>query len=411
MKTPSKSCPKASPSKSKGSSCLKVIKFLLAAFPSVVFGVFTIVFTVQQHITGIENRKQDQKQADEQNIRSTFENYIDDISNLLLDEKFNRSNSEHLLHIRVKTLTTLRHVDINRKRDIILFLYESRLLRNDVPCNERLSLQDADLDKLTFQGSSSNPIQLDNLYLPGVYLSNAVFHWCILDYAVFDNSSMANVRFINSSISHVTFRRIYAPDAIMGDLVFHENDFTGSMLVRTSFVGGTDWKEEVDLTNTDLLDSRGNHGQLINWNSVPENVLILVNARLPNGSFHQINSTELISDGGAELGCQINLTENTWKHGPYGSKIILSPISTHPSISISSSNENCYFLADSLNASSLSQLIDVHSFSVLIHSEQARYNMSAYLTCSQDKSSEAWIKLVSLKNNYLWIDSHKGKQL
>ncbi len=73
-------------------------------------------------------------------------------------QDYNRSNSEHLLQIRVKTLTVLHHVDINRKRDIILFLYESRLLRSDI---YRLDLTGADLSDMQFIGSSSSPLLLD----------------------------------------------------------------------------------------------------------------------------------------------------------------------------------------------------------------------------------------------------------
>ncbi|CAF1449843.1 unnamed protein product [Adineta steineri] len=102
--------------------CLNIIKLILAAFPSIIFGGFTIIFTLQQNHVSNENRKQDQLQADELNIRKTFETYIDHVSILLVDHKFNRSNPEHLLYLRVKTLTALRHVDVNRKTDLTVCL-------------------------------------------------------------------------------------------------------------------------------------------------------------------------------------------------------------------------------------------------------------------------------------------------
>ena len=142
----------ANPANAKDSRCLNISNMVLAALPTIAFGVFTIIFTMQQNRAANENRKQDQQQADEQSIRVTFENYINDISKLLLDLNFNRSNTEHLLHIRVKTMTVLRYVDANRKRDIVLFLYESRLLRSDMPASERLNLIGADLGELQFIG-------------------------------------------------------------------------------------------------------------------------------------------------------------------------------------------------------------------------------------------------------------------
>ncbi|CAF1328193.1 unnamed protein product [Adineta steineri] len=82
------------PSEEIGGHCLKISKLLLAALLSVVF---------------------DQRQSDEQSVRSAFENYINDISKLLLDTKSNRNNPEHLLNIRVKILTVLRNVGAHRR--------------------------------------------------------------------------------------------------------------------------------------------------------------------------------------------------------------------------------------------------------------------------------------------------------
>jgi uncharacterized protein YjbI with pentapeptide repeats len=281
---------------------LNIIKVILAAFPSIVFGIFTIVFTLQQNHVANENRKQDQQQAEEHNIRTTFENYIDHISALLLDNKFNRSNSEYLLHLRVKTLTVLRHVDVPRKRDIILFLYESRLIRSDMPDNERLNLNSADLHDVQFLGSSGTPFQLDYLYLPGIYAPNIVFSWCALENAVFDNASISNAKIINSTIANSSFRRIYAPDLTIGDAMLHQTNFTEAVPVRTYFISVTDWNEAIDLTNADLLGSYNRYESSVDFNYFDHRSLILRNARLPGGSFRSIDSSNLIVDGGAEEG-------------------------------------------------------------------------------------------------------------
>ncbi|CAF4197515.1 unnamed protein product, partial [Adineta steineri] len=51
----------------KLSKRLNIIKLLLAALPTVAFGVFTIVFTLQQDASAKATREQDQQQADETN--------------------------------------------------------------------------------------------------------------------------------------------------------------------------------------------------------------------------------------------------------------------------------------------------------------------------------------------------------
>ena len=275
---------------------------ILAAFPSIIFGIFTIVFTIQQNHVANENRRQDQQQADEHNIRTTFENYIDHVSALFLDKKFERNNTEHLLHLRVKTLTVLRHVDVSRKRDIILFLYESRLIRSDMPDNERLNLNSADLHDVQFLGSSGAPVQLDYLYLPGSYAPNIVFSWCRLENAVFDNASISNAKIINSTIANSSFRRIYAPDLTIGDVMLHQNNFTEAVLVRTYFISAIAWREGIDMTNADLLGSYTPYKSPIDFNHLDNHLFIFRNTRFPDGSFRSIDSSNLIVDGGAEEG-------------------------------------------------------------------------------------------------------------
>jgi hypothetical protein len=71
-------------------------------------------------------------------------------------------------------------------------------------------------------------------------------------------------------------------------------------------------------------------------------------------------------------------------------------------------NGNCYFLAHSRNRSSLVQLINVHSFSVLIDSGQGGYNLSAYIGCLGMGSKNVSVQLGFLKDNNLLTDQHKG---
>ncbi|CAF4050618.1 unnamed protein product [Rotaria sp. Silwood1] len=287
-------------SRPRESACLNINKMILAALPSIVFGVFTIIFTLQQNQAARENRKQDQQQADELSVRTTFENYINDISTLLLNRKFNRSNPEHLLHIRVKTMTVLRHVDANRKRDVILFLYESRLLRSDQPDNERLSLVDGNLSDVHFIGTLSALLQLSHLYIPGIYAPNIIFDRCQLDLAIFDGAFMPNAKIIDSAIFNTSFDRVYAPDLTMGDVIFYQNNFQGAILHRMNFASGIDIFGTVDMTNADMLDSFTSQQTTINVSVFAHPFLILRNARLSNASFGPINDSNLVIDGGAE---------------------------------------------------------------------------------------------------------------
>ncbi|CAF1435568.1 unnamed protein product [Adineta steineri] len=362
--------------------CLNIIKLILAAFPSIIFGGFTIIFTIQQNHVSNENRKQDQLQADELNIRKTFETYIDHVSILLVDHKFNRSNPEHLLYLRVKTLTALRHVDVNRKRDIILFLHESRLIRNA-------------------------PYQLDYIYLPGIYAPNIVFSWCSLKYAVFDHASMSNAQILNSTISYSSFYQINAPNAIIGDIIFHRNNFSNAILIGTHFSGIIGWKEGVFLTNADLFVSYTFEESALNFHNYDINSLNFQNLRFPDGSFRSIDSSNLIVDGGAE-GCQSNKSQEIWLPRNNLTRMQISSYNiTNLTITESTNNGDCAFFAHAPGESSLIQLIDVQRFSVLIRSEQAACNISAYIGCVEKGWSNISIHISYLQDNNIQINQHE----
>jgi hypothetical protein len=59
----------------------------------------------------------------------------------------------------------------------------------------------------------------------------------------------------------------------------------------------------------------------------------------------------------------------------------LFDVRTNSSMPTAFDKSNCYFLARSNGQSSLVQLIDLESFSVLIDNDQAMYNISAYFYC------------------------------
>lgn len=271
------------------------VKTFFTALPSIIFGLFTILFTLQQNSVAQKHRDQDQRQSDERSMRTTFENYIQEISSLLLNRKFNRTDPEHLLHIRVKTLTTLRHVDAVRSRDIIQFLYESRLLRTNLPKEVRLTLNGADLSNVEFVGLGSRVLDLRYLNLAGVYAPNIVFARCDLQEANFDEAILTNAKFSSLRMNNASFRSIYATDMTMTDIPFYGNDFRNSILHRIR-LSRIDVFGTIDLTNADW------YGNSTHLDSQTLTILLLhpsiirTNARLPDGNYPSIDETNLIED-------------------------------------------------------------------------------------------------------------------
>ena len=169
---------------------LKLISQILIPL---MIGTFTLVIALQQHNLNKENRKKDldiadrnrqqQFQIDEQRRAQelaldearrlqdlsiaenyqrdlVFNQYIRDLTNILLENNYFLSRSILNLIIRPKTLTILRQLDPSRKVLLIKFLYESKMLRTDYE-NIRVDLTDADLNGIQF-----NQIHIQNLSLP-----------------------------------------------------------------------------------------------------------------------------------------------------------------------------------------------------------------------------------------------------
>ena len=273
-----------------------LFKLSLAALPTIIFGIFTIVFTLQQDASARATRQQDQHQADETNRRIIFKEYIDAVQGLLLEEHFHENQSKLLLIVRMHTLTVLRHLDGHRKRDVILFLYENGLLRHDRPPN--VDLRGANLNEIKFVRSSTEACDLGYLYLPGVYAEKIVFNGCSLEGAIFENSSLVGARFDACYLMRSSFSNANLTRSQFHDSQLYATNFTDAVLVESSMESG--FFQQVDFTNADLhrncisdqlLNPVANGGTFPN---------IFLNTRFPNGSFSEIDTKNLATDGRAE---------------------------------------------------------------------------------------------------------------
>ncbi len=221
---------------------------------------------------------------------------------LLLQSEYNRKNTKDawdknrssetnlLLYVRTKTLTALRNLNAERKKHILLFLYESGFLQGS-----RLDLSGAELDDVQLVG----PYKLDRLHLPDVFWRNALFVDCRLIRATFDHSRMHNACFINSTLESASFRETRLDNVnFIRTSVFSIN-FTSASLVRANFLEA-DVVQGIDFTNADLSHARFTESQFQGKRigHLPHNFR---HALLPNGSFGPVNASEnLIKNGDAE---------------------------------------------------------------------------------------------------------------
>ena len=372
------------------------------------------MFTLQQNSVAQKHRDQDQRQSDERSMRTTFENSIQEISSLLLNRKFNRTDPEHLLHIRVKTLTTLRYVDAVRSRDIIQFLYESRLLRTNLPKEVRLTLNGADLSNVEFVGLGSRVLDLRYLNLAGVDAPNIVFTRCDLQEAKFSSLRMNNA----------TFRSIYATDMTMTDIPFYGNDFRNSILHRIR-LNRIDVFGTIDLTNADW------YGDSTHLDSRTLTILLLhpsiirTNARLPDGNYPSINERNLIEDGQVEQTvrkksflffistdfCQCFNDQNSTHWLSIDDLPSMTIFSTEnlPDFVEKETLNRCSFVSRVLNVSISYQMIDVHLFSVLIDNHHAALNLSGRVGCHGSENNFILLVITFVRDSLLGIDDFISK--
>jgi uncharacterized protein YjbI with pentapeptide repeats len=266
----------------KSNTCFNWSRLVFSASLPLILGIFTIIFTLQQNSISIANREEDRRQAIEHRQQTIYDAYINDISALLLKDSFNQSNQRQLKYIGIKTVDSLRHLNTDQKRDIILFLYN----------NELVNLKGADLTNVQFFHSASMTCNLRDLYLPFILASKIVFDGCDIDNAVFDNSSMIEAKFIrshmdstrfyNANLTIATFQEnnMYRPNFSHTNLMYSK--FSESKPVLADFTNAN--LRHSDLTGRDLWDTRHT----------------LINTRYPNGSFSAVDSSQLIIDGGAE---------------------------------------------------------------------------------------------------------------
>src|SRR5437868_6359396 len=113
-------------------TCLRWCKVFISGLIAITFIIFCIIYPLQKE--NFFNEEYQRKQQDEYNQqqRLLFDTYIQDISNILLqiNDKNITDNNKYILYIQTKTLMLLKNLEIKRKKDIILFLYEKKLLQN-----------------------------------------------------------------------------------------------------------------------------------------------------------------------------------------------------------------------------------------------------------------------------------------
>lgn len=201
---------------------------------------------------------------------TALQSYVDRIADLLLKGDLQPSGREAAQNVaRVRTLTVLAGLDIFRRRTVIQFLHEAKLISATEPT---INLQNAIL-----KGAS-----LDNAFLQGVNLSQAFLKEADLENAKLQGANLYLVHLGRANLKNAHLEGANLEHALLDEANFQNADLKGANLKDTWMVGtiltGADLSE-ANLAGADMRFAQISDEQLATVQS-------LSGAILPNGTKH-----------------------------------------------------------------------------------------------------------------------------
>jgi uncharacterized protein YjbI with pentapeptide repeats len=182
--------------------------------------------------------RHDRAIAKEARLDATLEGYLARMNDLVLDRHLLRSARGDVVQqvARTLTLTTLRRLDANRKREVVLFLNEAHLLKTRQEAH-------VELDAADLRGAN-----LTDTYFRGVDFSDADLRG-----ARFDGTQIRGSNFSQAELAGASFRggqldgTFFGPFTDLTGAAFDRAalgwngpkmvDFSGACLNHSSFVG------------------------------------------------------------------------------------------------------------------------------------------------------------------------------
>jgi hypothetical protein len=130
-----------------------------------------------------DRRRQEARDLEAQRTReAALQNYFEAVGELLIEKPLRRSGPGDNLStvVRAQTLSVLEGLDPDRKRILLLFLYESGLIHKDKPVVSlavanlsRANLSGANLGGANLRGANLSQARLNEVDLSGAYLYQA----------------------------------------------------------------------------------------------------------------------------------------------------------------------------------------------------------------------------------------------
>ena len=265
-------------------TCARWCKILILALIASALISFAVVYPLQKDDLFNKEYSHKRQQEHEQEQRLAFENYIQDMSNTLLQTT---ELSEKYLHIQARTLLILRTLDVRRKADVLFFLYQRHLLDND-----QLNLPGADFNDVQL----TCPHDFQRLHLMDVHWSNAVLINCHLKSANFNRANLRHVQFINCTLTNASFVDANLEHSQFIQTSVRNVDFTGASLIQANFISAKVVQGN-HFINADLYQANFTEDQFDRRKLTVD----FRHARYPNGSFELDSNENVISNGNLDI--------------------------------------------------------------------------------------------------------------
>ncbi len=158
----------------------------------------------------IEKRAENEREIAFDNQREkALQDYIDKISELLLEKHLHESKLGKLedeaakIVARVRTITVLSQLDARRIGYVFAFLRETGLMRNP-PNRSIVTLSDADLNGMNFRSADLHDVNLSEALLYKANLSKACLMYANLCDANLCDANLSQAELLGANLSHAS---------------------------------------------------------------------------------------------------------------------------------------------------------------------------------------------------------------
>lgn len=233
--------------------------FLIPLFLS--FGVFFL---------NRSERESEREIAADRQRETALQSYLDKMADLLLKEKLRTSQDEEARDVaRIRTLTVLRGLDPSRRRIVILFLHEAKLINAEEPI---INLRTASLKGTYLENAFLQGVNLKGAYLGEADLENAKLQGANLHLVHLGFANLKDANLEGANLEHAFLHGASLQGANLQGANLQDARLQGAILKGADLSG-------VNFTQADLTGAEVSDEQLATAKS-------LAGAIMPDGSRH-----------------------------------------------------------------------------------------------------------------------------